>query len=60
VAGLAPFGINPTEALQAAVNLHLFVLGCTLLSGLLSLLLPGQSSAPSSEKTTQTAVTEHD
>ncbi len=40
VAGLAPFGIAPTEALQAAVNLHLFVLGCTLLSGALSLLLP--------------------
>jgi uncharacterized membrane protein YbhN (UPF0104 family) len=40
VAGLTPFGIKPAEALQAAVNLHLFVLGCTLLSGLLSLLLP--------------------
>ena len=46
VAGLAPFGIKPTEALQAAVNLHLFVLGCTLLSGLLSLLLPRQSNTP--------------
>lgn len=40
VAGLAPFGIKPADALQAAVNLHLFVLGCTLLSGVLSLLLP--------------------
>ena len=40
VAGLAPFGIKPSEALQAAVNLHLFVLGCTLLSGLFSLFLP--------------------
>ncbi len=40
VAGLVPFGIDPAEALQAAVNLHLFVLGCTLLSGALSLLLP--------------------
>jgi len=40
VAGLAPFDIDPAEALQAAVNLHLFVLGCTLLSGASSLLLP--------------------
>ena len=51
VAGLAPFGIKPTEALQAAVNLHLFVLGCTLLSGLLSLLLPGRSNEPMSQGT---------
>ena len=40
VAGLAPFGIEAAAGLQAAVNLHLFVLGCTLLSGLVSLLLP--------------------
>ena len=46
VAGLTPFGIKPAEALQAAVNLHLFVLGCTLLSGLLSLLLPRLPSIP--------------
>lgn len=46
VAGLVPFGIKPTEALQAAVNLHLFVLGCTLLSGLLSLWLPRPSTEP--------------
>ena len=64
VAGLAPFGIKPTEALQAAVNLHLFVLGCTLLSGLLSLLLPGQSNTPTNtsinKKTAHATVTEHD
>ena len=53
VAGLAPFGIKPSEALQAAVNLHLFVLGCTLLSGILSLLLPRIS-------TSQTTVTAHE
>ena len=41
VAGLLPFEIDAANALQAAVNLHLFVLGCTLLSGLLSLALPG-------------------
>jgi uncharacterized membrane protein YbhN (UPF0104 family) len=40
VAGLATFQVDAALALQAAVNLHLFVLGCTLLSGVLSLLLP--------------------
>lgn len=45
VAGLIPFGIDASEALQAAVNLHLFVLGCTLLSGILSLLLPALPTA---------------
>lgn len=40
VAGLIPFGISPAEALVAAVNLHLFVLGCTIVSGLASLILP--------------------
>jgi glycosyltransferase 2 family protein len=52
VAGLLPFGINAEHALQAAVNLHLFVLGCTLLSGLISLLLPrAHAAALSSTKT---------
>lgn len=45
IAGLMPFGLPATAALQAAVNLHLFVLGCTLLSGLLSLFLPRNSQA---------------
>jgi uncharacterized membrane protein YbhN (UPF0104 family) len=40
VAGLVPFRVDAATALQAAVNLHLFVLGCTLLSGVVSLLLP--------------------
>ena len=36
LAGLLPWGINRIEALGAAVNLHLFVLGCTFaLTGLL-------------------------
>lgn len=70
VAGLAPFGINPTEALQAAVNLHLFVLGCTLLSGLLSLFLPGKklpkNKLPEKKlgqpdaQAPQTTISEHD
>jgi len=40
VAGLAPFGIAPADALKAAVNLHLFVLGCTLLTAPISFFLP--------------------
>ncbi|HHI93935.1 MAG TPA: flippase-like domain-containing protein [Gammaproteobacteria bacterium] len=50
VAGLAPFDIDPATALQAAVNLHLFVLGCTLLSGALSLLLPALPAPVSVER----------
>ena len=42
VAALLPFGLDAKTALQAAVNLHLFILGSTLLAGLLSLLLPGR------------------
>jgi uncharacterized membrane protein YbhN (UPF0104 family) len=49
VTGLAPFGITPADALQAAVNLHLFVLGCTLLSGLTSLLLPALPTSTTME-----------
>lgn len=40
VAGLVPFGITATNALTAAVNLHLFLLGCTVVSGILSRALP--------------------
>jgi len=39
-AGLLPFGVEPATALQGGVNLHLFVLGASLLSGALSLLVP--------------------
>ena len=40
LAGLLPWGIEKTSALAAAVNLHLFVLGCTfLLTALLLLAL---------------------
>jgi len=37
---LLPFGVPTEEALQAAVNVHLFILGSTLIGGLLSLLIP--------------------
>jgi uncharacterized membrane protein YbhN (UPF0104 family) len=40
VAALLPFGVNPTEALAGAVNLHLFLLGVTLLLGASALLIP--------------------
>ena len=40
VAGLALWGVAAVEALAAAVNLHLFLLGGTLLGGLLALVLP--------------------
>ncbi len=39
VAALLPAGVNTEVAVTAAVNLHLFLLGATLLGGLLSLLL---------------------
>jgi len=45
VAALVPADIGHQEALKAAVNLHLFLLSCTLLSGLLSYLLPGKRSS---------------
>ena len=38
VAGLMPFNVAAADALQAAVNLHVFVLASTLVGGALSLL----------------------
>jgi len=62
VAGLVPLHIDPAEALKAAVNLHLFVLGCTLLSGLLSLLLPRcrPSQQPLSESGVRNSAADHE
>jgi glycosyltransferase 2 family protein len=40
VAGLVPLGVDPELALAGAVNLHLFLLGATLILGALALLLP--------------------
>lgn len=39
LAALVPLGIQTEAALRAAVNLHLFVLGASILSGVLALLL---------------------
>nr|WP_120799664.1 lysylphosphatidylglycerol synthase transmembrane domain-containing protein [Thiocapsa rosea] len=43
VAALAPLGVDPKLALAGAVNLHLFLLGSTLVLGALALLLPKTS-----------------
>lgn len=40
LAALVPLGVDPRQALAGAVNLHLFVLGATLLLGASALLLP--------------------
>jgi uncharacterized membrane protein YbhN (UPF0104 family) len=40
VAAMLPFGVSATDALTGAVNLHLFVLGTTLILGLFALLIP--------------------
>lgn len=40
VAALAPLGVDPRLALAGAVNLHLFLLGTTLILGGLAFLLP--------------------
>ncbi len=40
VAAMVPLGVAPAEALAGAVNLHLFLLGATLLLGALALLIP--------------------
>ena len=40
VAALVPLGVGPKAALAGALNLHLFLIGVTLLLGLLALLLP--------------------
>jgi len=42
VAGLLPYGVAPQPALAAAVNLHLFLLGTTLVSGAISLFIGGR------------------
>lgn len=40
VAALVPLGVDARQALAGAVNLHLFLLGTTLILGALALLLP--------------------
>jgi uncharacterized membrane protein YbhN (UPF0104 family) len=40
VAALLPFGVDATSGLRGAVNLHLFMLGATILGALASLFIP--------------------
>ncbi|MEA3641258.1 MAG: lysylphosphatidylglycerol synthase transmembrane domain-containing protein [Lamprobacter sp.] len=42
VAAMVPLGVAPAEALAGAVNLHLFLLGATLMLGAMALLIPVQ------------------
>lgn len=46
VAALLPLGVDPRQALAGAVNLHLFLLGTTLILGALAFLLPKPPVAP--------------
>lgn len=46
VAALYPLGVSPAAALGAAVNLHVFLLGVTLLASLAALLIPLPPRAP--------------
>jgi uncharacterized membrane protein YbhN (UPF0104 family) len=46
VAAMVPLGVAPVTALAGAVNLHLFVLGTTLLLGAAALLLPVAKRPP--------------
>ncbi len=45
MAALVPLGVDARQALAGAVNLHLFVLGTTLILGALALLLPRPAEA---------------
>lgn len=40
VVAMVPFGVSATDALTGAVNLHLFLLGTTLILGLMALIIP--------------------
>ncbi len=48
IGALVPLGVDAKQALVGAVNLHLFLLGTTLLLGLLAFLLPATVPAASS------------
>ncbi len=52
VAGLAPMGISLESALKAAVNLHLFVLGVSILAGAVAGLIPSPSHDSDKSPTT--------
>ncbi|MBA1149484.1 flippase-like domain-containing protein [Ectothiorhodospiraceae bacterium WFHF3C12] len=45
VAALTPLGVDAAAALAMAVNLHLFILGTTLLGGMIAFLVPARRHA---------------
>lgn len=49
VAAMVPLGVAPAEALAGAVNLHLFLLGTTLVLGFAALMFPVPSRAKHSD-----------
>jgi len=49
IAAMLPFGVNATDGLLGAVNLHLFLLGATILGALAGLLIPA-INAPADNK----------
>ena len=55
VAALYPFGVQPAAALGAAVNLHLFLLGVTLISSLAALLIPAPRAGTPAEPVAEEA-----
>jgi uncharacterized membrane protein YbhN (UPF0104 family) len=50
-----PFGVQPAAALAAAVNLHLFLLGVTLISSLAALLIPAPRAGTPAEPVAEEA-----
>ena len=49
ITAMLPFGINATDGLLGAVNLHLFLLGATILGALVGLMIPA-TKTPSDNK----------
>jgi len=49
-AGLLTLGVEPEAALRGGVNLHLFVLGASILSGALALLVPVRPRTPPDQR----------
>ncbi len=44
IAAMLPFGVNATDGLVGAVNLHLFLLGATILGALAGLMIPANTT----------------
>lgn len=55
IAGLVPLGVDLNVALTGAVNLHLFVLGASILAGAVAMAVPGRGRKTMEDSTVQTA-----